>query len=558
MKPLVLFTYILLTSLLLGCQSETISPSTSNVVGTISTRVSNDITSLPTNSQALFHTSSGTSIFTFDGNHWNGDQSIFSFSSATPNVLTALYPAYNGEKAITENPYTNNELEDVLIAQSTYTNEQNIELTFKHLFSTLTIHLLSPLKESITRISLEVPMIESLNADGSFSLSGTHQILPELNTEGSYTFIIPPQDNCVLTLHLTIGKETISHPITHSFKSGYKYECNVKEPGIYNAEDLIEFSICYNKGGDLTAFGELQNDGRMLFRLLKDIDFLGINSDRLQPIGYTSQTDKGFSDIFDGEGFCIKNLVLPDKTTNTNVEIAHAGLFGYIEEHGIVKNLNLSTIKTVNSPLCKNVGAVAARNEGIIQSCSVENSTFVSAPEGFVGAICSSMANGYIINCKSTNNTITASSGTRAGGIIAGSCGKVLNSYTYDNTFIIESGGYVGGIAGSVSNSYTLHIANCYVKHLKSLTNNWGAIIGTSQSKKYTFDNVFYNGGNIIANDKNLYSNVYKYSQFCAEVNGENKHIYEHLNKWIETADTTFTYNEWTKSDIVPYPAIFQ
>ncbi|MBQ8771255.1 MAG: fimbrillin family protein [Bacteroides sp.] len=567
MKQLVLFTYILLTSLLLGCESETISPSTSNVVGTISTRVSNDITSLPTNSQALFHTSSGTSIFTFDGNHWNGDQSIFSFSSATPNVLTALYPAYNGEKPITENPYIDNKLEDVLIAQSTYTNEQNIELTFKHLFSTLTIHLLSPLKESITRISLEVPMIENLNADGSFSLSGTHQILPELNTEGSYAFIIPPKDNCVLTLHLTIGKETISHPITHSFKSGYKYECNVKEPGIYNAEDLIEFSKVINmkKDGDLSRYGELQEDGRMLYRLYADIDFANVDSQELLPIGYYDGPSVIFSDIFDGQGHTISNLTLPDKSINDKVETDYSGLFGAIGKKGVVKNLQIMNAKTVKSPSCTKVGGVAAKNKGIINNCSVQNSTFTTNSGGYVGAICGNMTDGYIVNCHSTCNDITAPQNGYAGGIIGGSCGKIINCYTYDNSFNKSDGSYAGGITGSIyTNDLTnqFQVSNSYVLHTTTYA-RWGAFIGIIQSNYYSFDNTFYNGGNLVYNDNEILTGMsiypFKYSQFTAEVGGKNKHIYEHLKKWTEEADdSTFTFNEWTKSDTPPYPAIFK
>ena len=214
--------------------------------------------------------------------------------------------------------------------------------------------------------------------------------------------------------------------------------------------------------------------------------------------------------------------------------------------------------KTVKSPSCTKVGGIAARNEGIIQNCSVQHSTLTSASSGLVGGICASMANGYIINCKSTNDTISASPGTQVGGIIGGSCGEILNCYTYDNVFSIETGGYVGGISGSVSATNTLRIANCYVKHLKYFNNNWGAIIGASQSNKYTFDNIFYNGGNIIANNENLYPNVYKYSQFYAEVEGETKHICDHLNKWIKGADKTFPFKEWTQSDTPPYPAIFK
>ena len=549
MKQLVLFTYILLTSLLLGCESETISPSTSNVVGTISTRVSNDITSLPTNSQALFHTSSGTSIFTFDGNHWNGDQSIFSFSSATPNVLTALYPAYNGEKPITENPYTNNELEDVLIAQSTYTNERNIELTFKHLFSTLTIHLLSPLKESITRISLEVPMIESLNADGSFSLSGTHQILPELNTEGSYTFIIPPKDNCTLTLHLTIGEETTSHPITHSFKSGYKYECNVKEPGIYNAEDLIEFSKTYNKGGDLSAFGKLQNDGKWLFQLWKDIDFLEINTNELQPIGY--DTEKRFNDIFDGQGHKISNIHIKHSGSVT-------GIFGRVGQYGTVKNLHLINCSTpiiLSGTSSTGVGFITGTLSGSISNCSVTSgSSIVESAASTGGLVGAAYAGSNIINCF-VQNTNLKSDGY-VGGIVGSITeGNITNCYSASNTLTRVSS-YSGGFCGYAASS---NITNCYVYNLTlTTTTNRGQFIGhgnnSSVSICYTDTSsprlIFNNNDNCTTSENKLYN-----SSFIVE--SLEAYIWQLMKQWvINQNDNTFSL--WTKDETGNLPAIFQ
>ena len=549
MKQLVLFTYILLTSLLLGCESETISPSTSNVVGTISTRVSNDITSLPTNSQALFHTSSGTSIFTFDGNHWNGDQSIFSFSSATPNVLTALYPAYNGEKPITENPYTNNELEDVLIAQSTYTNERNIELTFKHLFSTLTIHLLSPLKESITRISLEVPMIENLNADGSFSLSGTHQILPELNTEGGYTFIIPPKDNCTLTLHLTIGEETTSHPITHSFKSGYKYECNVKEPGIYNAEDLIEFSKTYNKGGDLSAFGKLQNDGKWLFQLWKDIDFSEINTNELQPIG--SDTEKRFNDIFDGQGHKISNIHIKHSGSVT-------GIFGRVGQYGTVKNLHLINCSTpiiLSGTSSTGVGFITGTLSGSISNCSVTSgSSIVESAASTGGLVGAAYAGSNIINCF-VQNTNLKSDGY-VGGIVGSITeGNITNCYSASNTLTRVSS-YSGGFCGYAA---SCDITNCYVYKLTlTTTTNRGQFIGhgnnSSVSICYTDTSsprlIFNNNDNCTTSENKLYN-----SSFIVE--SLEAYIWQLMKQWvINQNDNTFSL--WTKDETGNLPAIFQ
>ena len=90
MKQLRLFIYILIMGFLFGCESETIPSASTNLVGKISTRGSNDIPSLPTGSQALFNAQGGTSVFTFDGNKWNGNQDIFSGSSTE---VTALYPA---------------------------------------------------------------------------------------------------------------------------------------------------------------------------------------------------------------------------------------------------------------------------------------------------------------------------------------------------------------------------------------------------------------------------------------------------------------------------------
>ena len=565
MKQLRLFIYILIIGFLFGCESETIPSASTNLVGKISTRGSNDIPSLPTGSQALFNAQGGTSVFTFDGNKWNGNQDIFSGSSTE---VTALYPAYNGNSLITENPYTSDGLEDVLIAQSTITSEKNIELTFKHLFSKLTIHILSPLKESVTAISLQAPKIEKLNEDGSISLSGVYQTqsIPELNPEGDYTFIIPPMENCNLILSFTIEEKVVSHTLTHTFESGYKYECNVtdrKEPGIYNEEDWIEFSKKYNEiGSDLSAYGKIQEDGRMLFRLFADLNFSSKEHNDLLPIGYDSQkTSIIFTDIFDGQNHTISNLTIPDKNRNKDVIKDISGLFGCIGTKGVVKNLHLENAHTIDDPICTNVGGIASRNEGIIQDCSVQHSTLKSASSGLVGGICASMANGYIINCKSTNNTITASTETRAGGIIGGSCGQILNCYTYNNSYSKENGGYIGGIAGSVSNSNSLIIANCYVKHLQALDVNWGAIIGLPQINKYTFDNLFYNGGNVIANDTTKYSTVSRYSGYCVEIEGEKKHISILLNNWIKKSDTTqYPYSilkTWMRSDTAPHPAIF-
>lgn len=548
----------------MGCVSEPIVPDTTPIIGNISTRGNSySENSLPAGSTALFNTSGDiiiqNQLFTFDGNYWKGEEDIPWTGTCTSTNLTALHPGKNGEYLITEQPYVNNELIDVLIAQATITNESKIDLDFKHLFSMLTIHIQSPLKDAVTEISLTVPKVTKVNANGSLEISGTHTTTPTINTEGNYTFIIPYLEDCALTLTFTLNDQDtpISYPLTHTFLSGYKYECNVtdkKKPGIYSAEDLIEFSRIYNQGGNLSKFGEKQDNEKMTFYLLTDIDFSDINSYDLLPIGNNTT----FTDIFDGQGHSIKNLIIPDKKTNINVETEYSGLFGFIGREGIVKNLNIINASTVNDQTCKRVGGIASRNEGIIQDCSVQNSILKSASGGYVGGICAILVSGsYIINCKSINNTITASSESQVGGIIGGHCGKILNCYTYDNSLIVNSGSYTGGIVGSVSTTETLEIANCYVKNLR-VNENQGAIIGTSQKKQFIFDNVFYNGGNIIANKETTYENVQKYQNFSVD----NKHISILLNEWIENTGKTkyqeLTFKNWTIStEFTPNPAIF-
>ena len=548
----------------MGCVSEPIVTDTTPIIGNISTRGNSySENSLPVGSTALFNTSGDiiiqNQLFTFDGNYWKGEEDIPWTGTCTSTNLTALHPGKNGEYLITEQPYVNNELIDVLIAQATITNESKIDLDFKHLFSMLTIHIQSPLKDAVTEISLTAPKVTKVNANGSLEISGTHTTTPTINTEGNYTFIIPYLEDCALTLTFTLNDQDtpISYPLTHTFLSGYKYECNVtdkKKPGIYSAEDLIEFSRIYNQGGNLSKFGEKQDNEKMTFYLLTDIDFSDINSYDLLPIGNNTT----FTDIFDGQGHSIKNLIIPDKKTNINVETEYSGLFGFIGREGIVKNLNIINASTVNDQTCKRVGGIASRNEGIIQDCSVQNSILKSASGGYVGGICAILVSGsYIINCKSINNTITASSESQVGGIIGGHCGKILNCYTYDNSLIVNSGSYTGGIVGSVSTTETLEIANCYVKNLR-VNENQGAIIGTSQKKQFIFDNVFYNGGNIIANKETTYENVQKYQNFSVD----NKHISILLNEWIENTGKTkyqeLTFKNWTIStEFTPNPAIF-
>ena len=512
MKQLRLFIYILIIGFLFGCESETIPSASTNLVGKISTRGSNDIPSLPTGSQALFNAQGGTSVFTFDGNKWNGNQDIFSGSSTE---VTALYPAYNGNSLITENPYTSDGLEDVLIAQSTITSEKNIELTFKHLFSKLTIHILSPLKESVNRISLEMPMIEKLNTDGSFSLSETYISTPELNEDGDYTFIIPPTENCNIILSFTIGDQTVSHSLTHTFESGYKYECKIKEPGIYDANDLIEFSKVIN-GKETTKewsdFGYIENNDT-IYRLLNDIQMT--DEESFMPIG--SYYKRPFSAYFDGNNHTISGLTIcpSDGTLGLLVAVCN----------GTISNCSVTESKLLAINFTSPTGGLVgdARSGSNIINCYSHKNNISSS--GYVGGIVGSITNGDIINCYSASNTITRKSSYSGGFCGYAESSDITNCYVYQQTLITETnrGQFIGhGKTSSVSYCYT--------------DIETPALILKKENNCTTSSNKIYN------------------SSFIVE--SLQKSIWQLLKQWvINKSDSTL--NSWKEDTTKELPAIF-
>ena len=259
MKQLGLFLCILCSILLGACVSEPIPSDTNHVVGRILTRNSNTEEVVSEGQTALFNVFKDTKtiienqIFTFDGEHWNGEEEFTRTDDILSATLTAFHPAQNGNKLITESPYTEDGLIDVKIAKTMITDDSEIHLNFNHLFSKLTFNIQEPLRKSIVTISLTTPKVTGISSNGNLSISETEVYTTTLasNNGGTYSFITPPLEDCPLTLSLTLKdkEQPISHPLTHTFESGKQYECNVKDrekPGILTPQEFIDFSQLYN------------------------------------------------------------------------------------------------------------------------------------------------------------------------------------------------------------------------------------------------------------------------------------------------------------------------
>lgn len=497
-------------------------------------------------------------IFTYDGTTWTSGQDIQWTEIQTETTITALYPTYAGHDYTSDNLYADGGLEDILIAQATLPGKENIHLQFRHLFSLLTLSFDTDLEENVQDIALSIPVKVSKVSptDGTWTLADeTHTVHQSNNGSNLYSFVVPPSESCTLVLLITLTDDS-THEVTfnpHTFQSGVSYECTISRedsrPGIRNAEDLIAFSQLingtYTGEQTLADFGE-ETDGRMTYRLLADITLTEEECSRLSPIGMDS--DLPFSDIFDGEGHTLSDLILPDENTIKR----YTGLFGHVESAGVIRNLHITNASTIENPTCNHIGVIASSCSGTIDHCSVTNSELYSMQGGYTGLICSQSL-GNTINCYTQGNTIHVKSTSMIGGIASAAYGNILNCFSRLNKFSTSGSGYrIGSIVGG--NSKQLNIENCYIYHNQS-TSNWGAAIG--QSTQVSIKDFYYNRGNVYYNGNSSMttSNAQLYdSSYCID----SANISVLLNEWIETTGAseypTLTFSKWkTTESGTPY-----
>lgn len=549
--------YALLLVFIHACQSEqAIPPIRPSLKCTIQSRGENSPQHLPAGSQILLNANGGLELenetFTYNGNIWeNGKNFQWTDPQKETNII-ALHPIYADNLYTSENIYSNGMLEDVLIARKTLTGKEMIELQFEHLFSMLTLHVENDILEELKELRLTIPakIGEISTQEGTFSIIDEPSIATQSNNgSNDYSFILPPIEECILTLTLVMA-DNIIHEMNlapHSFRSGTRYECNLlntdTRPGIRTAEDLIIFSQLINgtyKGNKtLSDFGE-QIGGETIYRLLADISMTKEECSQFAPIGRKESTP--FSYTFDGEGHTISNFILP----NNNLHNSYSGLFGYVASTGIIKNLILTNASSSSTPAYTKAGIIASNNKGIINNCSVTNSIIYSAENGFTGLICC-QSSGTIINSHTENNTLHVVDGTASGGICGSASGKILNSYSYKNKFSTSGSGYrTSGIVGASSTSTRLYIENNYT-YIASTPKYWGGAVGNSNNVSIKY--FYYNLGNLYNGTatNTTQSNAKKYD---AQYYVDSVHISTLLNEWIETTGKSqypqYTFRQWT------------
>ena len=242
------------------------------------------------------------------------------------------------------------------------------------------------------------------------------------------------------------------------------------------------------------AQGQIASNPLTIYNLKNDLDFTGYEWKE-------SESPKGFSGTFNGNGHTISNVVVAS-------DIQKQSNMFYKLENGTVMNVNFKNIKITNqNETGKLIGIIGAMNGGYLSNIKMTNITVIG--EGAtnnsstcVGALVGQMIGGvnYVDHVTLTNdeNQVLHAGNKYVGGIVGNvqmDSGmdelKVYISYCVvladlgdkDGT---DSGGCHGGIVGRTKNdkdSYYLDINNCFYRGTITTKGNYNAgIIGSVES----------------------------------------------------------------------------
>lgn len=207
---------------------------------------------------------------------------------------------------------------------------------------------------------------------------------------------------------------------------------------------------------DLQAFAKLVNEGNSgaCAVLTAAINIGGNAGSPWTCIGTDNMLK--YDGIFDGNGYEISGLYIHSSKS-------YQGLFGYVGNNAIIKNLKVSGEVTSTT---QQAGGIAGHSKGRIINCtSAVDVSGKTAIGGIVG-----WNTGVVKQCSYHTGTV-ADEGSYSGGIVGYNEGSI--SYSY-NTGTIKGTNYVGGVVGS--NGGTTE--NCYNIGEVTGTKSVGGVVG--------------------------------------------------------------------------------
>ena len=286
----------------------------------------------------------------------------------------------------------------------------------------------------------------------------TDEIVFQRSNDSIYRFQVPYSETPIsidITVTTAGGERKTS--VARAFKKGVSYRCHITEqnqsaPGIYTAQDFIDFITLYNggtvEGRSIEEFYDTEEneEGKRVFRLMNSLSFTLQESAQIKGIGRGIEADRIFSDVFDGMNHTLSDILFQD--------FRSGGVGLFIRNKGVIRNLCLDNMTIdIKGKVSKALYAanLCYSNHGIIHNCRVVRSKVNNDQK----ETCSSFMvyhnqetiyNNGVENC-STNCTNT-------GGCVYNNVGTIMNSYSYGNS--MKRGGLLCDTnSGSIYSSYS-------------------------------------------------------------------------------------------------------
>ena len=199
------------------------------------------------------------------------------------------------------------------------------------------------------------------------------------------------------------------------------------------------------------------------------------------PIGNSTSTR--YTGTFNGQGHTISGLYVNENS------IQSVGLFGYLDEGGIIRNVSVKGSYFNNGNQFDYIGGVCGKNnKGTIENCYNEGTT-VSGPGNYIGGVCGSNTEGTIENCYNTGNV--SGQGLFIGGVCGLNTDGIIEN-CYNAGKVIKPGDFISDIGGVCGRNDEGTIENCYnTGNVSGQGNYTGGVCGCNMANS-TIENCYF------------------------------------------------------------------
>ena len=326
---------------------------------------------------------------------------------------------------------------DLIVADGQTVTYGSPTLRFTHRTARVTV-VLTDYTEGLASVQLTGLSTEGDNPD---------IIVPYDKGSNTYTAIVAPQSvaagTTFITCTFTNGK-TLVYKMKNAtdWQAGGEYTYTVSLAAAKDLGYTIESDGSYTvtSADGLMNVAELVNGGKTDINITLDTD-IDLTGKNWTPIG-TSFSNK-YTGTFDGGGHTIKGLTV---TTYDK----YAGLFGWLNSAGTVKNVVMEGVQITNNHSSGFAGGVVGNSWGTIENCSVSGSV---NGEVYVGGVVGKQTSGSMTGCSSS---ATVKGTVNVGGVAGESWGSMTACYATGNVTLeiypgkdISGGGVVGFKGGN-------------------------------------------------------------------------------------------------------------